>query len=112
MNNFINKNILIDDLLEYNITFNNEVLYSIQELKDSIDIKYDNILLNNIKFHLEIMINESTDYLYSISHNEFESITIKNYINDLLNAQHKINDYLLTLNNTEILSDLMNDIKL
>ena len=107
-------NKLIDELLEYNITFNDKILYSLQELKENTDYKYAIILLNNIIFLLEGMIEESTEYFNSILHCEynFESITINNYINDLYNAKYKIIDFLNSLNEAEILAEKIDDIKL
>jgi hypothetical protein len=112
MNNYINKNILIDELLELNITYNDEILYSLQELKDNIDYKMDIILLNNITFFLDGMIDETNNYLTSIVDSEFEYITVSNIINNLYNAKYRIYDYLKQLNETDILTDMIDEIKL
>ncbi len=116
MNNYIKKNILLDELVEFELTYNNDLLHLFEELQQSIDFKYDTILLNNCINIIDTMIYESNEYLKSISNNnyelEYESYIISNNINNLYNAKYKIIIYLNSLNEPDILTDLIDGMNL
>ncbi len=116
MNNYINKNILLDELVDFDITYNNDLLNQFEELQNSIDIKYDTILLNNCINIIDTMIYESTEYLKTITNNtnelEYENYIISKNINNLYNAKYKIIIYLNSLNEPDILTDLIDGMNL
>ena len=116
MNNYINKNILLDELVEFEITYNTDLLNLFEELQQSIDFKYDTILLNNCINIIDNMIYESNEYLKSITNNEYkleyENYIISNNINNLYNAKYKIINYLNLLNEPDILIDLIDGMNL
>ncbi len=111
MNNYIKKNILLDELVEFEITYNNDLLNIFEELQQSIDFKYDGFLLTNSINIIDNMIYESNEYLKSINNNnlelEYESFIISKNINNLYNAKYKIIVYLNSLNEPDILTDLI-----
>jgi len=112
MNNFIYKNILLDELLECEITYNTTLLQLFEELQQSIDFKYDEKLLNECINIIDNMIYESEEYLKTIEHLEYECFIIYKNINNLYNAKYKIIIYLNSLNEPDILSDLMDGINI
>ena len=106
MENYIKKNLFIDELLEYELTYNIDLLNTFEELKKSVDFKNDICLLNDSINIIDDMIYQTTEYLKSIN-NEYESFIISNKLNDLYNAKYKIINYLNLLNEPDILTDLI-----
>ncbi len=116
MNNYIKKNILLDELVDFELTYNTTLLTLFEQLQESIDFKYDILLLNNCIDIIENMIYESNEYLKSINNNgcelEYESYIISKNINNLYNAKYKIIIYLNSLNEPDILTDLIDGMNL
>jgi len=109
MENYIKKNLFIDELLEYELTYNIDLLNIFQELKNSTDFKNDISLLNDSINIIDDMIYHTTEYLKSIT-NEYEQYIISNKLNDLYNVKYKIINYLQSLDESEILAELISEV--
>ncbi len=112
MEHYIKKNILIDELLDYNLTYNNDILYTFQKLRKCTDIDTDIILFNNCIEYLNNMIYETNFYINNHINNEYELITEKEFLNSLYEAKNKIIIYLNSLNETDILAELITEINI
>ncbi len=112
MEHYINKNILIDKLLEYDLTYDNNILYTFQELRNNTDFDNDIILLNNCIEYLDNMIYETNNYINNYVSNEYEYIIEKKFLNNLYEAKNHIINYLKSLNETDILSELLHEINI
>ncbi len=112
MEHYINKNILIDELLEYNLTYYDDLLYTFQELRNSTNFDTDIILLNNCIEYLDNMIYETNNYINNYVSNEYEYIIEKKFLNNLYEAKNHIINYLKSLNETDILSELLHEINI
>ncbi len=111
MEHFIKKNILLDELLEYELTYNNDLLYTFQELRNSTDYNTDIILFNNSIDYIDNMIYETQNYINNYIDNQFQYITETNFLNNLYEAKNKIINYLKNFQETDVLADLINEIK-
>ncbi len=113
MNNYIKKNMLLDELLDYELTYNIDLLNIFEELKNTTDFQKDINLLNDCVNLIDDMIYETSEYLKTIANNfesmEYESFIISKKINDLYNAKYKIKTFLIQIDETDILAELMND---
>jgi hypothetical protein len=110
MNYFIEKNILIDDLLELEIVnYNNNIISLFEELRNDSNVDKDIVLFKNIIIIIENNIYETNEYLKTIHMFEWEHTYVNNYINDLYNGIIKINIFLNNINNVDILSDLISE---
>ena len=98
MNHFIEKNILIDDLLELEIMYMPEVLQIFNELRNIDSIDNDIELLDIVIQIIDSNIWETEEYLKSISISidnlEFENNYISNNLNDLYISKHKIQTFI------------------
>jgi hypothetical protein len=115
MNNYIKKNILIDELLDYELTYNTYLLDTFEELKNTTDFQHDINLLNNCINIIDDMIFETNEYLNSINLKgelEYEFFIVSNKLNDLYNAKYKIINYLNNLNESDILSELIGELEM
>lgn len=112
MNYFINKNLLIDDLLELELTYNDHILIIFEELTKKNDYTTDINLFEHIIILIENIIIDTHEYLYSSSISELEYYNIfnNNYINKLNIAIEKIRDFIMSINEINILSDLMSEL--
>jgi hypothetical protein len=109
MNYFIEKNMLIDDLLELDLTYNSNYLLIFEELRKNNKVDNDIVLFKDIIVLIENTIYESNEYLKTIHMFEWENNYINNYINNLGNSIIKINMFLNNINQIDILSDLISD---
>lgn len=112
MNYFIEKNILIDDLLELEIVnYNDNIISLFEELRNNNQIDNDITLFKDIIILIENNIYETNEYLKTIQMYEWEHNYVNNYINDLGNGIIKINIFLnnIKINNVDILSDLISE---
>jgi hypothetical protein len=112
MENYIKKNILIDELLEYNLTYYDDLLYTFHELRNSSNFDTDIILFNNCIEYINYMIDDSQKYINNNVNNEYEYITEINLLNNLYEARNKIINYLNSLKETDILADLISEINI
>lgn len=110
MENYIKKNLFIDELLEYELTYNIDLLNTFEELKNSTDFKNDINLLNDCINIIDNMIYETNEYLKTIKFQEYEQFIISNKLNDLYNAKYKIINYLQMLDEPDILAELISEI--
>ena len=98
MDHFIEKNILIDNLLESEISFIPEILDLFNELKNITNINNDIELLNRVSYIIDSNIWETEEYLkslfISLDNLEFENNYISNYLNDLYIGKHKIQTFI------------------
>ena len=116
MNNYIKKNMLIEELLEYELTYNIDLLNTFEELQNSTDFQNDNNLLNDCINIIDDMIYETNEYLKLINNNynrmEYEYFIISKKLNDIHNAKYKIFNYLNEINEPDILAELMNELNM
>ena len=116
MNHFIEKNILIDDLLELEIMYMPEVLEIFNELKSTDNIDNDIELLDIVIQIIDSNIWETEEYLKSISISldnlEFENNYISNNLNDLYIGKHKIQTFINKINKLEFLIDSISEMNI
>ena len=112
MNYFIEKNILLDDIIEKldeNLSYDNTIYHIIGDLRNNNEISKDIILLKNIVDNLDNIIYETNEYAKTIIDLEFQYTYICNYINDLYDSKHQIFNFINSINEVDILSDLINE---
>ena len=122
MDTFIQKNMLLDMIIERNeyvlSSFNSfsvtKVVETITSLRDNLSMTDDMILLNRLIEELRYIIFENTEYIrlfYQDAYNNYvEQINeVIFYLEDSIN---KINEFINHLNSADILSDLMECIKI
>jgi hypothetical protein len=112
MEHYIKKNILIDELLDYNLTYNNDLLHTFQELRNCTNFNTDIILLNNSIEYIDTMLYETNNYINNYIEDEYQYIIERNFLNNLYEAKNKIINYLKSLEDTDILADLINEINI
>ena len=116
MNHFIEKNILIDDLLELEIMYMPEVLQIFNELRNIDSIDNDIELLYIVIQIIDSNIWETEEYLKSISISidnlEFENNYISNNLNDLYISKHKIQTFINKTNKFEFLIDSISEMNI
>ena len=112
MDYFINKNILIDELLELELTYDYKILDIFEQLRNNRDYEIDIILFNDCIDILESVIYELSEYLKTIVDLEWESIYIDNQISCLYIVKNNIIDFLNNTNNVDVLSELMDEFDL
>jgi hypothetical protein len=105
----MNKEILIENLLELELTYNITFLELIQKLKDNSDPNMDIILLNDCIDYIDIIINETNEYLNTLIYSDFHYNYISNYINNLYNSKYKIINYLNKINEVDSISEFISD---
>ncbi len=111
MEHFIEKNTLIDELLELEISYVHEILSIFDELRNTTDYKKDIILFNETIHIIDNIIWENYEYLKSISHDDlkFQYDYISNHLNDLYIGKHKIQTFINKLNEIDIISNLIKE---
>ncbi len=111
MEHYIEKNILIDELLELEISYIHEILDVFNELRNTTDYKKDIVLFNQIIHIIDNIISETYEYLKSIEGDElkFQYDYIYNHINDLYIGKYKIQMFINKLNEIDIISDLIKE---
>ena len=109
MEYFINKNILIDELLELELTYDYKILDIFEQLRNNKDYEIDIILLKDCIDILDSIIEEFTEYLKTIVDLEWEYIYIDNQISRLYIVKNKIINFVNNFNNIDILSELINE---
>ena len=109
MEYFINKNILIDELLELELTYDYKILDIFEQLKNNKDFEIDIILFKDCIDILDSIIEEFTEYLKTIVDLEWEYIYIDNQISRLYIVKNKIINFVNNFNNIDILSELINE---
>jgi hypothetical protein len=120
MNYFIEKNILLDEIIEKlydNLSYDNYIYNILGELRKTNEISNDIILFNNVIDNLDNIIYESNEYAKSIIDLEFQYNYICNYIDDLYNAKYQIINfinsiYIANINKVDILSDILSEINI
>jgi hypothetical protein len=111
MNHFIEKNILIDELLELEISYVHEILDIFNELRNTNDYKKDIVLLDETIHIIDNIIWENYEYLKSIEGDKlnFQYDYIIDRLNDLYIGKHKIQTFINKLNDIDIISDLLKE---
>jgi hypothetical protein len=121
MNTFINKNILLDEifLINNSLFINNDtsdtmqLLYNLNELADSIDIKNDMILFEHILILIDNIIFDTEAYFSYISEYNIKEIDLINEILYGLNStKFKINQFINIINSTDTLTDLFDNLNI
>ena len=120
MNYFIEKNILLDEIIEKlydNLSYDNYIYNILGELRKTNEINNDIILFNNVIDNLDNIIYESNEYAKSIVDLEFQYNYICNYIDDLYNAKYQIINFInsfciANINKVDILSDILFEINI
>jgi hypothetical protein len=116
MEHFIEKNILIDDLLELEISYIPEILDLFNELRQTNNIDYDIVLLNGISCIVDSNILETEEYLKSlinsVDHFEFEYNYVNTHLNDLYIGKHKIQTFINKVNIGDHLIDLISEMNI
>ncbi len=112
MDFYINKNILIDELLELELTYDYKILDIFEQLRNNKDYEIDIILLKDCIDILDSIIEEFTEYLKTIVDLEWEYIYIDNQISRLYIVKNKIINFLNNFNNVDILLELINEFNL
>jgi hypothetical protein len=122
MDTFIQKNILLDYIVErneyvlssYNSLSVTIVVETIMSLRENLNMTDDMILLNKLIEEIRHVIFENNEYIKMFYHGQYN-----NYIDEvneiifyLEDAINKINEYINYLNSADILSELMEDIRL
>ena len=110
MDHFIEKNILIDDLLELEISYIPEILDLFNELRNTNNIDNDSELLNRTSYIIESIIWETEEYLKSLINSvdslEFECNYVNKHLNDLYIGKHKIQNFINKINKFDIMINL------
>jgi hypothetical protein len=110
MNRFIEKNILIDDLLELEIMYMPEIFEIFNKLRNIDNIDNDIELFYRILCIIDSNILETEEYLKSISISldnlEFENNYISNNLNDLYISKHKIETFINKINKVDNMLNL------
>jgi len=132
MDIFIEKNMLLDTIIESNeyvlSTFNsfsiNKVLDTIMSLRENLNQNDDIILLNRLIDEIKYVIFENNEYIKRFNIDSFSHINsninshikhieeINEIIYDLEDSINKINEFINKLNSADSLSELMGDITL
>ncbi len=110
MEHYIKKNILIDDLLELEISYVNEILSIFDELRNTNDYNKDIILLSRCMNIIDSIIWETGEYLKTIVDLEFEHNYVSKHLNDLYNGKYKIQNFINEINEIDCISELMSEI--
>lgn len=112
MDYFIEKNILLDNIIEKlydNISYDNNIYNTFGELRNINEKTKDIILLNNIINDLNNIIYESNEYAKSIVDLEFQYNYICNYINDIYDAKYQIINFINSINEIDLLSNILSE---
>ena len=112
MEHFIEKNLLIDDLLELEITYIPDILEIFNELRNTNNIDNDIELLNRTLYIIDTIIWENQEYLQSIVDLEFEYNYVSKILNDLYIGKHKIQTFINKINKVDIVSNLIYEMNL
>jgi hypothetical protein len=115
MNYFIEKNLLLDDiidLLKDNLSYDNNIYHILGDLRNNNDINQDIILFRNLISNIDNIIYEATEYAKTIIDLYFEYNYILRDINDLYNAKYQIINFINKINEIDVLSDLVSEIKI
>jgi hypothetical protein len=115
MNYFIEKNILLDDVIENlcdNLSYDNNIYYIFGELRNNNEVKDDIILFEKVISNLDNIIYESNEYLKTIVDLEFQYNYICSCIDDLYNSKYQIINFMSSLNKIDILSELIEEINI
>ncbi len=109
MEYFINKNLLIDDLLELEISYVKDILDIFEELRNKNDFTYDNYLFIRCTHILDSIIFETGEYLQSIVDLEFEYNYVSKHLNDLYIGRDKIQKFINNINEIDIFSEIFSE---
>lgn len=124
MDIFIEKNMLLDMIIEQNeyvlSTFNsfsiNKVIETITMLRENLNQNDDIILLNRLIDEIKYVIFENNEYIKRFDVESFLNIThieeVKHIISDLEDSINKIIEFINKLNSADSLSELMGDFTL
>jgi glutaredoxin 2 len=128
MDIFIEKNMLLDMIIEQNeyvlSTFNSfsitKVIETITLLRENLNQNDDIILLNRLIDEIKYLIFENNEYIkmfYIDSHDSYNNYNshiedINYIISDLEDSINKINEFINKLNSADSLSELMENITL
>jgi hypothetical protein len=115
MNYFIEKNMLIDEILyglNDNLPDNHNIYNILNELRNNNETNYDIILLRNVIADLDNIAYESNEYAKSIVDLEFEYNYICKYIDNLYDAKYQIINFINSINEIDVLSDLVSEFKI
>jgi hypothetical protein len=124
MDIFIEKNMLLDMIIEQNeyvlTTFNSfsitKVIETITILRENLNQNDDIILLNRLIDEIKYVIFENNEYIKRFNIDSFVHIKhieeINEVIYDLEDSINKINEFINKLNSADSLSELMGDITL
>ncbi len=110
MEHYIEKNILIDELLELEISYIHELLNIFEELRNTNDYKKDIDLFIRCMQIIDMIIWETNEYLKTIVYLEFEYNYVYNHLNNLYNGKNKIQNFINKINEIDIVSDLLSEI--
>ena len=124
MDIFIEKNMLLDTIIELNeyvlSTFNSfsitKVIETITMLRENLNQNDDIILLNRLIDEINYVIFENNEYIKRFDVESFLNIThieeVKHIISDLEDSINKIIEFINKLNSADSLSELMGDFTL
>jgi hypothetical protein len=124
MDIFIEKNMLLDTIIESNeyilSTFNsfsvNKLIETIMSLRENLNQNDDVILLNRLIDDIKYVIFENKEYikLFNDDNNTHHIYIqeINEVISDLEDSCNKINEFINKLNCVDSLNELLSDIKL
>lgn len=112
MNYLIEKNMLIDEILyklNDNLIETHDIYNDLNKLRNENEVNHDIILFRNIIYDLDNIIYESNEYAKSIIELDFQYNYIRNYIDDLYNAKYQIINLINSINEIDVLSDLISE---
>jgi hypothetical protein len=112
MEHFIEKNLLIDDLLELEISYIPDILDMFNELRNTNNIDNDIELLNRTLYIIDNIIWENNEHLKTIVDLEFEYNYVSQRLNDLYIGKHKICSFIDKINQVDFVSDLISEMNI
>ena len=116
MNLFIEKNILIDNIIEYNIhllsypsvSLIDQFVELLEAMRDNINIDLDEQILKQIIQIIDYNLDNGEE-LHEIF---YDPNIIDEVIYGLNISKEKINEYLIKLSSVDILVDILNDVNI
>jgi hypothetical protein len=116
MNYFIEKNILIDNIIEYNIhllsypsvNLIEQFVELLEAMRENINLNYDEQILNQIIQIIDYNLENTED----LNEQFYDTNIIDEIIYGLNISKEKINEYLIKIASVDTLTDILEDINI
>ncbi len=116
MNYFIEKNILIDNIIEYNIhllsypsvNLIEQFVELLEAMRENINLNYDEQILNQIIQIIDYNLENTED----LNEQFYDTNIIDEIIYGLNISKEKINEYLIKIASVDTLADILEDVNI